>query len=269
MGAPGFHRYDPAEPLGLVRWEMAAPVRYPRIRAFHFEFTSRGDRVPGRLWLPPEATSPAPVVLLQHGVGGSRQAPYLDASAGPWVEAGLAVASVDFPLHGDRASPKLSAHLALALREAVEGAGTGSTLLHEFFQQAVADLRRAVSALAEMPDVDTERAAYAGFSLGAIVGAAFCAADPRPRAAVFALGGGGAGPAALDPARTVAGFAPRPALFLNARDDEVISRESALAFFEGAGEPRQHLWFEGTHTELPGDALKAMLAFLAEHLGAP
>jgi fermentation-respiration switch protein FrsA (DUF1100 family) len=109
--------------------------------------------------------------------------------------------------------------------------------------------------------------AYAGFSLGSIVGATFCAVDPRPRAAALALGGAGVGPPESDPARTVADFAPRPLLVVGATRDATIPRSATEALFEAAGEPKQMLWFDGTHTELPGAALKAMWEFLREHLG--
>ncbi len=39
------------------------------------------------------------------------------------------------------------------------------------------------------------------------------------------------------------------------------------ALFAAAGDPKEILWFEGRHSELPGYALKAMWAFLARHLG--
>ena len=141
--------------------------------------------------------------------------------------------------------------------------------MREFVHQAVVDLRRALDALESLPAIDGRHVAYAGFGLGTLVGAAFCGLDPRPQAAAFAIGGGGMGPPEIDPARTVGSFAPRPALFVNATRDEVVSREAALALFEGGGEPKELLWFEGTHSELPGEALKAMWLFLKRHLGIP
>jgi fermentation-respiration switch protein FrsA (DUF1100 family) len=99
------------------------------------------------------------------------------------------------------------------------------------------------------------------------VGATFCGLDPRPQAAAFAIGGGGTGPPEIDPARSVGRFAPRPSLFVGATRDEVVSREAALALFEGGGEPKEMLWFEGTHSELPGEAFDAMWLFLKRHLG--
>ena len=93
----------------------------PGLTQQRFELSSHGDRVPGRLLLPPDGDGPHPLVLLQHGLGGSKDAPYLTAAAGPWVRGGAAVASIDFPLHGERANvklpPDLLRHEGAAFRE--------------------------------------------------------------------------------------------------------------------------------------------------------
>jgi len=266
MGAASHFPHDPDEPLGIFQQAASPPAAYPELRAKDFEFSSRGDRVPGRLLLPAGGGGPFPLVLLQHGIGGSKSAEYLDATAGPWARGGCAVASIDFPLHGARASAKLTERLIATLRD-LEPADPESTLLaREFFRQAVVDLQRALSALEGFPSLDPKRVAYAGFSLGTIVGATFCGIDPRPRAAAFALGGGGFGPPEFDPGRQIGRFAPRPVLFVNTTGDEVFPRHTAEALYAGAGEPKELLWFDGTHSRLPGTALKAMWQFLSRHL---
>jgi dienelactone hydrolase len=253
------------EPLGLWQRRTAPPESYPELRAERFEYSSRGDRVRGRLLLPPGGGRPHPLVLLQHGAGGSADSTYLDGTGGPWARRGLAVASIDFPLHGARADQKLAERLG-SLIEATRNGDPPDGLLVEFARQAVIDLERALDALSGFDEIDEERLAFAGFSLGAMLGAAFCALDPRPRAAVFALGGGGFGTRALDPTSYVGRIAPRPVLFVNASGDATVPRDAAEAFFAGANEPKQQLWFDASHDALPGVALKAMWQFLAEHL---
>jgi len=247
------------EPLGLWTGPDAGLEHHPEVRALRFEFSSGGDRVPGRLLLPPRTDHPVPVTLLQHGAGGSKRAPYIEATAGPWAMRGLAVASIDFPLHGERSDAKLSKLLT-------GGVGTLDGLWVDVHRRALIDLARTVDAIASLAEIDGERVGYAGFSLGSILGTAFCAADPRPRAAVFALGGGGLGPATLDPAGYVARIAPRPVLFVNAEGDTTIPRSAAEALHAAASEPKLVRWFQGTHTALPGVALKAMWEFLNAHL---
>lgn len=259
-------RPDPSEPLGLWVGAGQAPASHPALRARAFELSSRGARVPGRLLLPPEGSGPFPLILLQHGAGGSKQAPYIETTAGPWAMRGLAVASIDFPLHGERADAKLSAQL----ERGWTGGGSDPRLLvlmRDVAEQAVLDLGRAVDALLTLPEIDAERVAYAGFSLGAILGTVFCAVDPRPRAAALALSGAGLGPPSIDPADWIARIAPRPVLLVNATRDALVPRAAAEALFEAAREPRQLLWFEGTHDQLPGAALKAMWTFLSAQLG--
>jgi dienelactone hydrolase len=253
---------DANEPIGALFTERAAPAGLAPIRAQRFEYTSRGDRVSGRLLLPAAADGPRPLALVGHGAGGSKDAPYLDAAVGPWVRGGAAVASIDFPLHGERASAKLSQRVLGGLATG----GGGDPLLLDFAAQAVSDLRRALDALALHPEIDVARTVYAGFSLGTILGALFCVAEPRVRAAALAIGGGGLGPEAVDPARHIARFAPRPLLFVNASRDQTIPRERAECLHAAAGEPKEVLWFDCGHADLPGQALKAMWQFLRPHL---
>jgi len=255
-------RSDPDEPLAALFFVRAAPAGLAPARCLRFEYTSRGDRANGRLLLPPKRSGRRPLALIGHGAGGSCDAPYMDAVAGPWVRAGAAVASIDFPLHGERRSTKLSERLLAGFA----GARPSDGLALDFAAQALFDLRRALDALSAHPEVDAEHSVYAGFSLGTILGALFCASEPRVRAAALAVGGAGFGPAALDPAQHIARFAPRPLLFVNATRDERVPRARAEALHAAAAEPKQVLWFECGHADLPGRALKAMWGFLAPHL---
>jgi len=255
------------EPLGLLVRDAPAPPGFEGRRCRRFELSSRGDRVPGRLLLP-DGPPPYPLVLLQHGAGGSADAEYMQACA-PWVRGGAAVASIDFPLHGTRANAKLSERLLVSLaggRSASEMAATDALLWLEFARQAVTDLGRTLDALAGQPEIDARRIGYAGFSLGGMLGALFCAEDQRPRAVALALAGGGFGPAAIDPCGAVQRIAPRPLLMVNAREDRTVPPEAALELFRSAADPKRLEWFDSDHSTLPGVALKAMWSFLREHL---
>lgn len=257
--------YDPREPLAPVCWDEESPPGLTFARSVHFEFTSAGDRVPGRL-LVPEARERLPLILVGHGANGSRDADYIDAACGPWARE-VAIASIDLPLHGERASPKLTERILASRRLALGHSSFDAELWSHFAAQAAADLRRALDALESRPEIDAARIGYLGFSLGAILGAAFCAADPRVGVAALALGGGGAGPPESDPAHHIGGFAPRPLLLVNMRGDQTIPRESAEALHAAAGNTAEVSWFEGGHGDLPGRALKQIWGFLREHLG--
>lgn len=251
----------------IAVWAREVAPAAPGVRVRRFEFTSRGDRVPGVLLLPADARGPVPLVLMQHGAGGSKDAEYLAPVRDPWVRRGVAVASIDFPLHGERLSAKLSEQLLATLASPARPHPDAVALFGEFARQAVTDLSRAVDAVTAMPEIDAHRVAYVAFSLGAILGSLYVPYDARIRAAVLAVGGAGIGPSAVDPTAHIAAFAPRPLLFVNATRDERIPRASAEALHAAAAEPKEIAWFEAGHTDLPGQALKKMWGFVATHLG--
>ena len=234
------------------------------------EFSSRGDRVPAHVVLP-DTAGPHPVVILEHGLGGSRHSDYLQVGA-RWVREGAAVATLDLPLHGERASAKMSARLLSSVDRSLADPtaqldSVENMLWTEFARQAVHDLSRLVDALGSVDAIDVRRLAFAGFSLGGIVGAVFCALDPRPLAAALTVAGGGFGPPEVDPVAHISAISPRPVLMVNALGDERIARAASEALFEAASEPKQIVWFEGTHRSLPGAAMKEMWGFLRGHLG--
>jgi cephalosporin-C deacetylase-like acetyl esterase len=195
------------EPLGLWVRKSARIAARPGLRTHELEFSSRGDRVTGQLILPAQGGGPYPLVLVQHALGDSA-AGVLGALGTSFVEAGAAVAAVDFPLHGARADQKLLRMLS----DGRDGDPLRAALLAEFVQQAVIDLERALDALAEAEWFDAERIAYAGFGLGAQIGGAFCALDARPAAAALAPDAAPALARGADLAAYVARIAPRPVL---------------------------------------------------------
>jgi dienelactone hydrolase len=195
------------EPLGLFVRKGARIAAHPGLRTHELEFASRGDRVTGRLILPAQGGGSFPIALVQHALGDSAEG-VLAAIGAAWPLSGTAIAAIDFPLHGARADHKLLGMLA-------DGRASGprrGALAREFVQQAVIDLERALDALAATAWIDAERIAYVGFGLGAQVGSAFCALDPRPAAAALAAGVGAELAGGPDPARYLDRIAPRPVL---------------------------------------------------------
>ena len=205
------------EPLGLWARKGVRIAARPGLRPQEIEFSSRGDRVTGRLILPAQGGGPYPLVLVQHALGDSA-AGVLAALGTSWVEAGAAVAAVDFPLHGARADQKLLRILADRRDDPRRAA-----LVAEFAQQAVIDLERALDALCAAEWVDADRIAYVGFGLGAQIGSAFCALDRRPAAAALAPGVGGELASGPEPAHYAGRIAPRPVL----RFDEAVPAAAA------------------------------------------
>jgi dienelactone hydrolase len=262
---------DPREPLALRTRETRAPAIFGDRPSLEIEYTSRGDRVPGHVLLPTSGDGPHPVLIVQHGLNGSRVAEYMTA-CGRWADGGAAVASIDLPLHGARASAKMSERLALSAGNAIGGRDLDrveTMLWTEFTRQAVLDLRHLVDALEQIEQIDAQRLVYVGFSLGGILGSVFCGVDERPRAAAFAIAGAGESKlgSALDPLPYIAKIAPRPLLFVNAEKDALISRAQTERFYEAASDPKEIHWYDCGHTDLPGIALKKIWNFASAQLG--
>jgi hypothetical protein len=140
------------------------------------------------------------------------------------------------------------------------------------FRQSVLDARRSLGVLAARPEVDASRIALFGISLGAIVGSVTYTLDPRPRFAVFLLGGAGfpsllinsslTGPFAakmglkladlqaawkgLDPLEHPERNAGKPVLLVNAGWDTVIPKANAALLRKAFPAARQ-VWVPGGH----------------------
>ncbi len=140
------------------------------------------------------------------------------------------------------------------------------------FRQSVLDARRALGVLTVRPEVDGDRIALFGISLGAIVGSVTYSLDARPRFAVFMLGGAEfptllinsslTGPFArkmgltagdlrtawlgLDPLEHPERNAGKPALLVNALWDTVIPRANAGKLLQAFPAARQ-VWVPGGH----------------------
>jgi dienelactone hydrolase len=214
------------EPLGLAVRQGSRIAATPDLRIQEMEFSSRGDRVTGCVVLPAEGGGPHPLLLVQHAIGGSA-ADWIEPAAIAWAPAGAVVAAIDFPLHGKRADRKL---LRWLLAEDVERSDPRrGALAVEFARQCVIDAERALDALTSLAWIDPERIAYLGFGLGAQVGSAFCALDPRPAAVVLAPGRDVLVAGELDPRENTRRIAPRPTLWLRGPGDADGTPESPSA----------------------------------------
>jgi dienelactone hydrolase len=240
------------------------------LNAQRFEIISRGDIVPGILYRPdPIPKNPLPLLLLQHGTAEGMRSQALECAAA-WVEKGLAVATIDLPLHGERSSPKLSERLVSGVHQIA----TGSTLdpetralVEEFARQSTSDLIRTLDALAALPAIDSDRIGFMGISLGAIVGSYLLAHDPRPRVAVLALTRGGQGPSDLDPATHLSNTSGPAILIVAAKGNNRDSGTAPDALFEAASEPKAFLGLPNDSKTLPDEAIAEIWRFLSKEFG--
>ncbi|MBM4384531.1 MAG: hypothetical protein FJ091_14345 [Deltaproteobacteria bacterium] len=138
-----------------------------------FECTSDGDCVSGRLWLPRGAARDR-LVLALHPLGSSARDAAVATAGARCAAAGIALAAIDLPLHGDRHNAKLSKRAVAA----ASGAETApdALLWRGLLAQAVRDLSRALDALRGSAPSRVATVAFAGTLP---IGLAHRAADAR------------------------------------------------------------------------------------------
>ncbi len=182
-----FHDEAPAR-ADLRSFETAGT--WHGVPAQRLELISRGDLVNGvlaRAAADNTTVRPA-LLLLAHDLGGSSSSRALGPVAS-WIGEGLAVVASDLPLHGHRASPKLSERL-MASMATHERRGTldrnSAVLVDEFWRQATIDLARTLDAVLALGVFDPKRVGLLGLGLGAGLCSALLSHDDRLCAAVLA-----------------------------------------------------------------------------------
>ncbi len=150
---------------------------------FRFSFAAEaGQRVPGILLKPANATGRLPVVILLHGTGGKKEDEWPLMRA--LVERGFMAVAIDGRYHGERAAPGKSG--AVSYEDALLRAFRAPAEPHEhpFFFDSAWDVMRLVDWLETRDDADAKRIGLYGVSKGGIEAYLAAAADPRIAAVV-------------------------------------------------------------------------------------
>ena len=227
---------------------------------------SQGEAVAADTYL---SAGPGPVVIGCHGKDDSRKAQYLRGPAVHWAARGISLVAIDAPLHGERSGERPVPEITI----------TDLDLLTRW----VRDHRLLVDAVEARfgPGVPI---AFLGMSMGAVMGCHLMAAEPRFAAGILVVGGstvrsvpkwfedaGGMGEllALTDPRLPAGRIAPRPVLMLNADDDSVFSRGSALDLYDALAPPKEITFFPGGHARWrsPAQWHRRMLRFLEDTVG--
>jgi dienelactone hydrolase len=216
--------------------------------------------IPLALWTP-EDGEPSGIVLVGHGASGHKRQDYVVALARRLVRTcGVAVCSIDGPLHGDRRTSAV-VDPALILLEFAQAWSLDPTLTDAM----VRDWSVTLDVLQGEEGLCTVPVGFWGISMGTLLGLPFVAADPRIVACVFGLAGL-SGPTAA----RLADDAPQvtvPTLFLVQLGDELFSTVSSLALFEAIASTEKRLFAApGRHRDVPADAFQLSIEFLAAHL---
>lgn len=271
--------YDAALPL---KPEMVEKPIERGMKVMAVKYNSlHGERVPALLWLPETATGKLPCVVLQHGLGGSKET--MKTMAEALCKQGYACFAIDARYHGER--PR-----SLSLLNLMDYPFE----VRDAFAQTAVDLRRAVDYLTTREDIDASRIGYMGFSMGAIIGSFVTAVEHRYRCPILVVGGGDwdtllaktilpltssggqkdAGKrrdivsvlAPLDPLLWVGQIAPQPVFLINGDADDIVPVPCGKALQQAAAQPKKTLWYKGKHNAPPDMLKKEAAAWFDEHL---
>ena len=136
------------------------------------------------------------------------------------------------------------------------------------------DLGRSIDYLATRDDIDRDRLAFYGFSLGARYGPVLLALEPRLKVSILLAGG--FSPEVVAPEVDPFNFAPRahqPVLMLNGRDDFMrpvpTSQQPMFRLLGAPDKDKRHVLYDDAgHAPPRLPAIKEILEWLDQYLGA-
>jgi dienelactone hydrolase len=212
-----------------------------------FDLKCEDRIVPGLVWTPEDATGERPLILVGHGGSGHKRMEYVLALARRLVRhQGFAVAAIDGPGHGDRATE----------------IGNDQWWSQDVIESMNADWKATRHALSELPEVGHGPLGYWGLSMGTLFGVPFVASEPEVKAAVLGLMG-----AAGKRYTATAADITCPVLFLQQLDDELIPRQSCLDLFLAIGSSDKRLHANpGLHSAVPVEEMQHSEAFFVKYL---
>jgi formylglycine-generating enzyme required for sulfatase activity/predicted esterase len=256
----GFYAYD-RTPLNAAIESVDESSPYWRKEKVVFDAAYGHERVPAYLFLPRNAAPPYQTVVYFP----SSMALRLPSSQD------LDIRVLDFVIRSGRA---LLHPVYKGTYERRSGATeNGPNEDRDLVIQWSKDLGRSIDYLESRPDIDREKLAYYGLSLGSITALPLVAVEDRFKTAVLLAGGlpFSRTPAEVEPLN----FAPRiriPVLLLGGRQDFIHPVDTAqIPLFRLLGTPekdKRHIIFEGGHAPLRIQSLiKDILDWLDRYLG--
>ena len=260
-------KYDARPPLNVVLQSSEQKKGYT-LEEFTFE-GSPGERVPVMAVIPSNGGQPCPAIIFLYGIG--MKIDFVDKIAEAVSQAGFALFVPEQLNRGKRRRKGLGpVEKVITFRQRI--------------MATIHDPRRLIDVIAKRPDIDSRRIYLWGASFGAMAGCAVMAYDPRLKAGVLTLCGGDfqkmardtairktlprfswlklAAPVVasllhpFDPILHIARIAPRPLLFQNLLNDEMIPRSSVEGLYNRAGQPKQIIWYDSPHNHPLKDAVK-------------
>ena len=228
---------------------------------FSLELGLAGDRtrIPAIL-LVPAGPARSPAALLLHGYS-SRKELMSEGAGRALLAERIASLAIDLPMHGERGHPVQ----AQAMRNPLE--------LMRKWREGLEECSLALRHLASRSDIDGDRLAIVGYSLGAFVAVAVAAREESVKAVVLMAGGDLPSRTPLsaiarrvaDPIKLVRKLDGRPLLMVNGKRDRTVEPAQATRLFEAAGEPKELRWWDGGHG-MPAATARDAAVWLADRL---
>jgi dienelactone hydrolase len=249
--------------MTTLRW-IGESISEGGVTERRFDLERESGTVPGILWTPTEHDRRVPLVLMGHGGSGHKRSDrQLMLGRRLAIVAQMASVTIDGPYHGDRVAEPLdrSQYQAMMAAMGVDKVTDGM----------VDDWGATLDALSQLDDLDANRVAYMGFSMGTRFGLPYvAAAGDRLRCAVLGKNG-------LRQTSGMASMAPRferdapsikvPVLYHVQWDDELFPRDGQFELFDLLGTSDKRLIaFPGPHGTSTPEAVHAWCEFVMRHL---
>lgn len=216
-----------------------------------------GRDVPVAVWRSKDFNGPRPLLLLGHGGSQHKTAELVLQLVRPFVfRHGYIAMAVDGPIHGARRT-------ALVTGPERQREFLAMWALDNRVDQMVGDWRVALDHVLAHEDVDQDRVAWCGVSMGTAYGIPLLAADRRISAAVIGMWGSD-----HPNSEVLAQLAPQVGcrtLFQMKWDDQIFTRAGQFDLFDRLGAKRKWLKvYMGDHAPLNADQVRDIESFLLD-----
>ena len=215
--------------------------------------------IPVALWVPTKGDRPYPLVMVGHGGSGHKTSDLVLDAVKELVEPlKIAVLAIDGPVHGAR---RVDSKDGVAVRQEFRDLWSRGGEVDSM----VEDWKAALDNVCSRPEIDAERIAWYGVSMGTAYGLPVLAADARIRAAVLGMWG-----TCRKPSERLEKDALKiliPVLFQTKSADEIFTVGGQSALFNLLKSSQKRIVsYPGGHSDPKGEQLKEAVEFLQTHL---
>ena len=234
--------------LPLSAFSFGTWTRTPYILEKVEYLSIRQEMVPAYFAYPKDMDGPAPAILLVHG--NNRFMGKHEPWSLEWIEIltgeGYAVLAPDLYGYGERMTRR-------------DREPKGPHALRDDRIQTVVDLRRGIDFLLTRPEVDPNRVALMGGSLGGYLGVLTTSVEDRLAAAVFTVTSGNAMTDIFAPHISIS------VLMVNATAD---GKDAGERLFNSLAGPKEIVWYESDHYLPPHTSNEEVRDFLSRRFSA-